>query len=72
MINPDIEQELHKYLDRLSVEDQQEVLAYAKTLPATQPTGVSGATLLQFSGWLPKEELTQMADAIEQACEQVT
>ena len=71
MINPELEQELHKHLNQLSREEQQEVLTYAKTFVAKQPLGVPGASLLQFSGCIPEKELSQMADAIDQACEQV-
>ena len=71
MIKLELEQELHKHLDQLSIEDQQEVLVYVKTLTTRAPTGVPGTSLLKFSGYVPEKELTQMAKAIEQVCEQV-
>ncbi len=71
MINPGIEQELHRHLALLPAAQQRQVLDYARILSITQPQGVKGSSLLAFAGTIPAEELAQMQTAIEADCEQV-
>lgn len=71
MINPSIEQELHRYLDLLPMAQQRQVLDFACILSITKPQGVKGSSLLSFAGAIPAKELAQMKTAIEADCEYV-
>ena len=71
MINPSIEQELHRYLALLPVSKQRQVLDFARILSNSQPQGVNGRSLLSFAGTIQADELAQMKTAIEADCEQV-
>lgn len=57
-------------LDDLALEQQREVLAFARSLKS-QPTGVSGSSLVKFAGNIPATDLTQMQAAIEEDCERI-
>lgn len=71
MINPLIEKEILSQLNKLNLEQQWQVLNYARFLAITKPIGVSGKELLRFAGTIPADDLKLMAQAIEEGCEQV-
>lgn len=71
MINPLIEKEIQTQLEKLSLQEQIQVLNFAKTLAGTMPVGVPGKELLQFAGILSHEEAKEMLEAIEEGCGQV-
>jgi len=71
MINPVIEQELHRHLARLPAAQQREVLDFARALSVPCPQGTKGTSLLSFVGTIPAEDLAQMQAAIEADCERV-
>ncbi|HEY9849076.1 MAG TPA: hypothetical protein V6D28_06440 [Leptolyngbyaceae cyanobacterium] len=71
MINPLIEKEISAQLEKLSLQEQIQVLNFAKTLAGTMPVGVPGKELLQFAGILSHEEAKEMLEAIEEGCGQV-
>ncbi|WP_166482470.1 DUF3479 domain-containing protein [Scytonema sp. UIC 10036] len=50
MINPLVEKQILAQLNKLSDEQQQQVLDFAQFLAAKNPTGVPGKNLLQFAG----------------------
>lgn len=66
MINPLIEKEIFTQLNKLSDEQQQQVLDFARFLARKKPVGVPGKELLKFGGTIPKEDLEEMAKAIEE------
>lgn len=66
MINPLIEKEIYTQLNKLSDEQQQQVLDFARFLGMKNPVGVPGKELLQFGGSIPKEDLQEIAKAIEE------
>jgi hypothetical protein len=68
MTNPTLERELHQHLDRLSAEDQLQVLYLARSLAGSKAIGVPGKELLRFAGLIPKEDLEEMKQAIEEDC----
>ena len=56
-------------LETLPDDLQQQVLDFVKNLKGRQVT--PGMKLIQFAGAIPKHELQQMSQAIEEGCEQV-
>ena len=57
-------------LGDLPLEQQREVLAFARALKA-QPEGVKGSSLLNFAGYISPSDLAQMQEAIEEGCERI-
>ena len=70
-MNPAIEKELHEQLDLLTVEQQRQLLDFARALAQTTPNGKPGQTLRRFAGTIPPDDLAVIARAIEDGCEQV-
>ncbi len=56
-------------LNELPLEEQQKVLAFARSL--NQPKGVKGASLLTFAGSISPAELEQMQEAVKDGCERI-
>jgi hypothetical protein len=71
MIDPTIEQELHRQLALLPMEKQRHVLDFARILSNAPPQGVRGSSLLSFAGTIPAGDLAKMKAAIEADCENV-
>lgn len=71
MINPALERELHEHLSHLALEQQRQVLDFARALAVTRVQGVPGESLLQFAGAIEADDLVVMVQAIEDGCEQV-
>jgi len=71
MISPMLEQELHEHLRHLGVEQQRQVVNFARALAVSQVRGVPGQTLLQFAGTIGADDLALMKRAIDDDCEQV-
>lgn len=68
-MNQSIQKEISDQLDKLPIEQQIQVLDFARTLAA--PVGKPGKDLLNFAGGTNQGDLSLMAQAIEQDCEQV-
>jgi hypothetical protein len=66
-----IVQEVVEHLNALPSELQEQVLALARALDASQRQGVPGSSLVRFAGLIPPDDLEAMRDAIERGCEQV-
>ena len=64
-----VEQELRKQLDQLSVDKQKRVVELARRLASEETVG-EGAGLLRFAGSIPPDDLAAMAKVIEEDCEQ--
>ena len=71
MVDATIEQELSTCLGRLPVEQQRQVLEFARNLTTSPLQGVRGSTLLQFSGTIDESDLEAMSQAIEDGCERI-
>lgn len=67
-----LEQTLSQYLKNLGVEEQKQVLEFARALSLSKRMGVSGKSLLSFAGSIEKRDLDLMQEAIERDCEKVT
>jgi hypothetical protein len=66
-----VERELQRRLSRLGPAQRERVLEYTRALGEPCRQGTTGAALLRFSGSIPLEDLREMAEAIEEGCEQV-
>ncbi len=64
-----IQQEIANELSKLKVEEQQQVLEYARPLAEAKPVGVHGETLLAFAGTIEKSDLEIMRRGIDEDCE---
>ena len=71
MVDAAIEQELSTCLGRLPVEQQRQVLEFARKLTTPPLQGVRGSTLLQFAGTIDQSDLEAMSQAIEDGCERI-
>ena len=71
MVDATINQELSTYLNQLPVEQQRQVLNFARSLTEPSRKGVPGATLLQCAGAIDAADLDEMTRAIEAGCERI-
>jgi hypothetical protein len=71
MINPTLEQSLHEQLEQLPLEQQDQVLEFARHLAVAGVRGVPGRTLLSFGGTIEEGDLATMTQAIEEGCEAI-
>ncbi len=69
-VSPKLQEELLKEMARLSQEEQQRVVAYAKSL-AAWPTGKARKDLARFAGAIDPDDLKQIAAVIEEGCERI-
>jgi hypothetical protein len=69
MINQSIQKEIIDQLNKLPIEQQIQVLDFARIL--AKPVGRPGKDLLNFAGRIDLDDLSLMNQAIEQDCEQV-
>ena len=68
--NP-VAERIMEQVGKLPLEEQRRVLEFAEALAITKPRGVPGKELLRFAGAIPRDQLKQMSDAIEEGCEQI-
>ena len=66
-----IDKEIREQLEQLPAAQQRQVLDFARALAAKKRQATSGQALSQFGGTITKEDLAQIAQAIEEGCEQV-
>jgi hypothetical protein len=71
MPNPSVEREIIAQLTKLSLEEQQRVLRFVRSLTTAEPVGMPGKDLLRFAGAIEADDLQAMARAIEEACEKI-
>jgi hypothetical protein len=71
MLDAAIERELSECLGQLAVEQQRQVLEFARTLARPPVRGVRGSTLLRFAGRIDAADLEMMSQAIDEECERV-
>ena len=71
MNNLILEKALHEQLDRLPLEQQRQVLEFARALAMVEIRGVPGSALSRFAGTIEPEDLNAMTQAINEGCEEV-
>lgn len=69
MVIQSIQEEILHQLDKLPIEQQAQVLDFARAL--TRPEGRPGKDLSCFAGGIDIDDLSLMTQAIERDCEQV-
>ena len=70
-MNSKLDSELHAELCKLPIEQQRQVLEFARALTKARVHGVKGQGLLRFAGSIESEDLATIAQAIEEGCEKV-
>ncbi len=65
-----IEKKLKEVLLKLSEEEQEQVLHFARTLSG-RPVGQEGKVYLDFAGIIEEDQLAQIAAAIKEDCERI-
>ncbi len=71
MLQTDVKEEIIGRLDGLTLEELERVLDYMRSLDSKLPPGIPGPEFRRFAGLIPKGDLTAIATAIEEDCEQV-
>jgi len=71
MISSTLETEIQEQLLQLPLEQQRQVLEFARALVAARVRGVPGHALLRFAGLVEPDDLALMKQAIEDGCEQI-
>lgn len=71
MMSPTLETEIQEQLSQLPLEQQRQVLEFARALVTARVRGVPGQALLRFAGLVETDDLALMKHAIEENCEQV-
>jgi hypothetical protein len=66
-----VEKDIHEQLGRLPIEQQRQVLEFARALAATRVHGVPGKDLLHFMGAIDHEDLMTIERTIKEGCEKV-
>ena len=66
-----IDKEIREQLEQLPAAQQRQVLDFARALAAKKRQATAGGALNRFGGTIAKEDLAQIAQAIEEGCEQV-
>lgn len=71
MNNSLIEKQILVTLDKLSLQQQLQVLNFAKSLAGTMPVGVPGKEFLHLAGTISPEDAKLMLEAIEEDDERI-
>jgi len=71
VVDATIEHELSTCLGQLPVEQQRQVLEFARTLAAPTRQGTRGSDLLRFAGTIDESDLEAITQAIEEGCERI-
>ena len=66
-----LEKELYEKISQLSIEQQRQVLDFARALVSLQVHGVPGRELSRFAGAIDAEDIKAMEKAIKDGCEKV-
>jgi hypothetical protein len=70
-MNGTFEQDILDQVSKMGIDQQRQVLNFARALAELRPVGVAGRNLLKFSGAIIPEDLTEMTRAINEGCERV-
>jgi len=66
-----VERELQQRLSLLGPAEKRRMPELARGLGEPPRWGTPGVALLRFAGSIPAEDVREMADAIEEGCEQI-
>jgi hypothetical protein len=71
MINTTVEKHFREQLRHLPIEQQRQVLEFARAFVKARVHGVPGKDLLRFSGTINSEDLSAIEQTINEGCEKV-
>jgi len=71
MFSPSFGEEISAQLHKLTLDQQQQLLAFVRALTRGNSGGVPGRKLLHFAGAIDPDELRVIEQAISEGCEQV-
>ncbi len=71
MLQTSIRDELLTLMNGLSLEEQQRVLEFTRSLSSDLPKGMSGTEFKRFAGLISPEDAAEMLKAIEEDCETI-
>jgi hypothetical protein len=71
MVDAYIERQLVACLNEMPLDQQRQVLNFARQLQGEALVVVPGAALLQFAGAIDGDDLNKMSAAIEAGCERI-
>lgn len=71
MVSLVLEKELHQQLEHLPLNQQRQVLDFARALAAARTRGVAGQKLLHFAGTIELSDLKVISQAIAEDCGKV-
>ena len=66
-----VDRELQRRIAKLGPDEKRQVLNYIIVLEDTRPAGTPGSAVVPFAGSISAEDAKEMADAIEEGCEQI-
>lgn len=72
MTNTTVEKHLREQLRHLPIEQQRQVLEFARALVKARVHGVPGKDLLRFAGTIDSEDLITIEQTINEGCEKVS
>ena len=71
MINITVEKDLREQLRNLPIDQQRQVLEFARALVKARVHGVPGKDLMRFAGTINPEDLITIEQTINEGCEKV-
>ncbi|MDQ3927927.1 MAG: hypothetical protein M3328_02140 [Chloroflexota bacterium] len=71
MLQSNVRDEIISRLDGYTLEEQEAVLDYMRSVVSKLPPGLPGPEFRKFAGLIPKEDLDAIATAIEGECEKI-
>ena len=66
-----VEKDIYEQLGRLPIEQQRQVLEFARSLATARVHGVPGKDLLRFEGTISHKDLITIEQTIKEGCEKV-
>ena len=66
-----VEKDIYELLGRLPIEQQRQVLEFARSLATARVHGVPGKDLLRFEGTISHEDLITIEHTVKEGCEKV-
>lgn len=70
-MNTTVEKNINEQLTLLPLEQQQQVLEFARALVIAKVHGVSGQNLLHFAGTIDDEDILNIEQTIKEKCENI-
>ena len=69
MVDAVLEHQLSTYMNQLPIDQQRQVVEFARSLTNPKIHGIAGSSLLSFVGCINGDDLKQISQAITESCE---